>query len=255
MTRIAISIAALGAVWAGMATSAFAASDESTLVYQGASGRFTVDVRPGEVRIDDASPDWQLYDESEQAIYTVNPAARSYTRLDKSAASSIRSQVERLRAQVDAKVEELPENQRATARAALLQSMPALDSSEHRVGLDRTGRSETVAGVECDVGQVVRDGQPAETLCVADADALGISTRSFDSVQSMFKLMQTLLAGTGFEAAGLPYLSLAGMPIRFTDTNTGEKRQLVSVSHESLPDSQFAIPDSYDEKALAPGAR
>jgi len=255
MTRLTLSIATAAAVLAGFTVSAHAASDDSSLVYQGASGQFTVDVRPGEVRIDDASPDWQLYDQSEQTIYTVNPSARTYTQLDKSAASSIRSQVDRLRGQIETKVQQLPEKQRTTARAALLQSMPALDSSEHRVGLDRTGRSETVAGIKCDVVQVVRDGQPAETLCVAGAEALGISEQSFDSVQSMFELMQTLLAGTGFEAAGLPYLDLAGMPIRFTDTNTGEKRQLVSISHKRLPAARFDIPTDYAEKKLAPSAR
>ncbi len=255
MTRIAISLTApIAAVCLlfGAAGTAMAASDDTTLVYQGASGRFTVDIQPGEVRIDDTSGQWQLYDQSEKAIFSVNPSDRTYSRLDQSTASNIRSRVDTLRAQVEAKVQQLPENQQATARAALLQSMPALDSSEHKLGLDYTGRTDTIAGVKCEVVQVVRDGKPAESLCVAKAQALGISDKSFASVQSMFKLMQTMLAGTGFEAAGLPYLSLSGLPLRFTDTNTGERRQLISVDHKPLQDTHFAIPKSYIQTAVAP---
>ncbi|MES1923912.1 DUF4412 domain-containing protein [Salinisphaera sp. T31B1] len=255
MNRLLLSAAALlgGLITLTVAASpALAAGDDTTLVYQGAQGRFTVDIRPGEVRIDDASRQWQLYDESQQAIFSVDPTDQSYTRLDKSTARNIRAQVDALRSRVDAKVRQLPESQQATARAALLQSMPALDSSEHRVGLDKTGRTDTIAGVACNVVQVVRDGRPAESLCVASAESLGISGAGFDSVQSMFELMQTMLAGTGFQAAGLPYLSLSGMPVRFTDTNTGEQRQLISVDHKQLPDSRFTIPDTYIETAIAP---
>ncbi|GAB3672002.1 DUF4412 domain-containing protein [Salinisphaera aquimarina] len=249
MNRIALHAAALALVL-GFASAAQAASDDTTLVYQGANGRFTVDIRPGEVRIDDASDQWQLYEQNEATIFSVNPADRTYTRLDKSVAGNIRSRVDSLRAQVENKVQQLPENQRATARAALIQSMPALDSSEHKVGLDRTGQTDTVAGVNCSVVQVVRDGKPAESLCVASAEDLDISEKSFDSVQAMFTLMQTMLAGTGFEAAGLPYLSLSGMPLRFTDTNTGEKRQLTRISHDTIPESHFTIPDSYIETSI-----
>ncbi|MBS62960.1 DUF4412 domain-containing protein [Salinisphaera sp.] len=243
------------ALLAGLSTVAGIAQADTTLTYQGASGAFTVNMRPGAVRIDDASPQWQLYKEDAKAIFSVDPRERTYTRLDRNSASVIREQVDSLRAQIEDRVQQLPEAQRATARAAMLQSVPGLDTRNQKIGLDRTGRKEDVAGVECEVVQVVRDGQPAETLCVATPKALGISKDTFASVTSMFSLMQTLLAGTGFETAGLPYLSLAGMPIRFTDTNTGERRQLVDVSHKEVSRQRLSIPQDYVETAVTPPGR
>ncbi|WP_353110919.1 DUF4412 domain-containing protein [Salinisphaera dokdonensis] len=238
---------------AGLLTvAAGAAQADTTLTYQGASGEFTVDMKPGAVRIDDATRQWQLYEADDEAIFSVNPVDRSYTRLDRNTASAIRERVDNLRAQIESRVQQLPKGQQATARAAMLQSVPGLDTSAQKVGLDRTGRQDSVAGVSCEVVQVVRDGKPAETLCVASPKDLGISGKTFASVESMFSLMQTLLAGTGFETAGLPYLSLSGMPVRFTDTNSGERRQLVKVGHDSLAKKRFTIPDGYIETSITP---
>jgi len=235
---------------AGLSVWAAAAQADTTLTYQSASGEFTVDIRPGAVRIDDASPQWQLYQESAEAIFAVDPDEHSYTRLDRDTASIVRERVDSLRAQIEARVQKLPTSQQSTARAAMLQSVPGLDTRDQKIGLDRTGRKDSVAGVSCEVIRVVRDGEPAETLCVATPKALGISGNTFASVKSMFSLMQTLLAGTGFETAGLPYLSLEGMPIRFTDTSTGERRQLVDVSHEKRSDKRFSLPDGTIETAI-----
>lgn len=234
----------------GAALCAGAAHADTTLTYQGANGAFKVDMRPGAVRIDDAGPQWQLYKEDADAIFSVNPNEQSYTRLDRDAASTIRGQVETLRARIEQRVQQLPPSQRATARAAMLESVPGLDTRDQKVGLERTGRSDTVAGVTCEIVQVVRNGQPAESLCVAGANALGIDAATFATVKSMFSLMQTMLAGTGFEAAGLPYLSLSGMPVRFTDTNTGERRALTDVAHQTLPDARFDVPNDYIENRV-----
>ena len=240
---------------AGLSAVAGIAQADTTLTYQGASGAFTVDMRPGAVRIDDASPQWQLYKEDVKAIFSIDPRESTYTRLDSNSASVIRQRVDSLRAQIEDRVQQLPQEQQATARAAMLQSVPGLDTRNQKIGLDRTGRTDTVAGIKCEVVQVVRSGKPAETLCVATPKALGISKDTFSTVTSMFSLMQTLLAGTGFETAGLPYLSLAGMPVRFTDTNTGERRQLVDVSHKEVSERRLSLPQDYVETAVTqPGS-
>lgn len=235
---------------ATLALVAQAAAADTTLTYQSVNGQFTVDIRPGEVRIDDASEQWQLYEQSSQTIFSVQPASRSYTRLDKDVAGTIRERMDSLRAQVESRVQQLPPNKRAAARAALVDQIPGLDTSRRqKIGLDHTGQTDSVAGVECEVVQVVRNGKPAESLCVADADALGISDDSFATVKSMFSLMKTMLSGTGLETVGLPYLDLGGMPVRFTDTASGARRELSGVAHDTLGDDHFDIPSDYIEQA------
>jgi len=231
--------------------SATRAQADTTLVYKGGEGRLEISMRPGEIRIDDTGEGWQLYRADDQTIFSVQPRDTAYTRLDKNAAATIRDQMAGLRARMENRLQQLPEAQRAAARAAMLSQVPGLDADPQQVGLDRTGRTDTVAGVSCNVIQIVRSGEAAESLCVADADDLALSEQTFATVKSMFSLLQTILAGTGMDTVGLPYLKLSGMPVRFVDSATGQRRELVDVSHEPIDDARFDIPDGYVEQAVS----
>lgn len=228
-----------------------AARADTTLVYEGGDGRLEISMRPGEIRIDDAGEAWQLYRADDETIYAVSPSDQSYTRLDKQAAEVIRDQMEALRARMENRVQQLPESRRAAARAAMLSQVPGLDPDHQKIGLDRTGRTDNIAGVTCRVVQIVRNGEAAESLCVADADALSMSAGTFTTVKSMFGLLQTILAGTGMATVGLPYLKLSGMPIRFSDSVTGNRRKLIQISHDPIDDFHFDIPENYVEQAVS----
>lgn len=247
-------LAMLGSLSAALAFILPAHAD-TTLTYTSSAGDFVVKVRPGAVRIDDASDRWQLYQADTGVIYSVEPKAQSYVKMDKAAAGAIRNQMQALREQMEAQLAQLTETQRAQARAMMLSQIPGLDGKEHTLSLEPTGGTDNVAGKPCKKIQVLRDGQPKETLCVATGEALGMSGKEFATIQSMFGLMQSMLAGTGLESIGLPYLSLDGMPIRYQDPTSGQTRTLKHVSHSKLPDLAFEIPTSYSAQTAAVGPK
>lgn len=218
---------------------------DTTLVYEGDNGEFKLRLRPGELRIDDPGPTWQLYRESENSIYTVDPEARRYRRMDADAARAIRQRLEALRARMEQRLAELPENKRKVARAALADQIPGFDGNAGETTTEPTGAIARVAGHPCEIIEVRRDGKPRETLCVAAPGELGIGDAEFATVASMFRLMESLLAGTGFEHVGLPYLALQGMPVRYVDAETGAARTLRRVAHDKLSDLVFEIPSGY----------
>lgn len=232
---------------------AASARADTTLTYATEDGDFVIKIRPGAVRIDDASDRWQLYRESTDSIYSIQPKARSYVKMDKAAAGAIRAQMQTLRDQMEKQLAQLTESQRVQARAMMAQQVPGLDGKSHKVELDPTGSTDTVAGRKCEKIQVLRDGTPKETLCVASAKALGMSAKEFQTVESMFSLMQTMLAGTGLDQIGLPYLSLKGVPVRYHDRASKQTRTLKRVDHDKLPDLVFAIPNSYTAQSATPG--
>lgn len=221
---------------------------DTTLSYKSGSKDFVVKIRDGAVRIDDGSKRWQLYRQDEGAIYSVEPGAKSYHRMDEQAAAAIKSEMNKLRESMDKQLAQLPPAQRQAARAALANQIPGMDDKAQDVGLDRSGRSDNVAGIECEPVTVVRDGKPGERLCVATADALGMSGGEFGTVSSMFKLMENMLTGTGLEYVGLPYLNFDGMPIRYQQPDGGA-RVLKSVAHEDVAADEFEIPPSYSERS------
>ena len=98
------AVLAAAALVAGLAQTAAA---DTTLTYRSAEGSFTVDMRPGAVRIDDASEQWQLYRRDSEAIFSVRPDERTYTRLDRDVADTIRQRMDTLRAEVRAECDRI----------------------------------------------------------------------------------------------------------------------------------------------------
>lgn len=246
--------AALLALIALVAFAGSAAAD-TTLTYVGASGQYKVYISPDAVRIDGDGDGWQLYKRNDPAIISVSPKDQTYTRLDKNTAGEIRHQMDALRARIESRLQQLPADRRAAARAAMAEKIPGLDGKQQSIGLDHTGATDHVDGIACDIIQIVRGGQPADRMCVASAHALGLSSASFATVKSMFALLRDMLSGTGLEGIGLPYRNLSGMPIRFQDSLSGEQRSLAAISHDSIPASRFRIPDNYiEQKPEAPTA-
>ena len=242
LTRQAAALALGLAVFAGPGS----ALADTTLTYTGPSGTHDVAITPEAVRIDDDGQ-WQLYRAGDPAILSVDPAERTYTRLDRGSAARIRSQMDQMRSRMEQRLSRLPEGKRTAARVAMADEIPGMGGTG-RVGLEATGARDTVGGVPCKVYQVIRNGAAADTMCVASAGALGLSGTSYETVQSMFALLQEMLEGTGLEGIGLPYQSLDGMPIRFIDSVSGEQRVLSRVSHAPVPDSRFDIPRTYVEE-------
>lgn len=228
-----------------LALAASAAAADATLIYDEGDDPFKLRVRAGEIRIDDGSDSWQLYRQADNAIYSVTPGKDRYTRMDGDTAARIRERIQALRERMEAQLAELPADQREIARAALAGQVPGFGTSPD-VSVAATDAREEVAGRACNVFQVRRGGKPHEQLCVASREALGITLAEFDTVAAMFELMQTMLAGTGMEYVGLPYLELDGVPIRYQDGREGQRRTLSRVSHDAIPGLMFEIPPHYE---------
>lgn len=227
---------------------AFTAQADTKLVYSGNNGQFVVSVRPGEIRIDDTGDAWQLYRKQSNTIYAINPDKHTYTRMDQDVADTLHQRMKALQAKIEAQLKKLPPERRDIARAVLAEKIPGFSNKPQTVTLEQTGAYDEVAGIKCEIVQVIRDGEPAQRMCVASADALGLSKGGFNTLKAMFNLMHTMLAGTAFQSVGLPYLDLSGMPIRFHSPDGSTKRTLSRVSHQSLEDSLFTVPDTFVEQ-------
>ena len=249
MTRFSKRLAATTALACGLAglVGAGTAQADTTLTYVGASGTYDVAITPEAIRIDGEGREWQLYRADDPAILSVEPGQSRYTRLDRTSAARIRSQMDQMRARMERRLSQLPDGKRTAARVAMADEIPGMGGTG-QVGLEATGARDTVNGVPCKIYQVIRNGEAADTMCVASAGALGLSGTSYKTVQSMFALLQEMLEGTGLEGIGLPYQNLDGMPIRFIDGVSGEQRTLSRISHETLPDRRFEIPRTYVEE-------
>lgn len=226
---------------------ATAAQADTRLMYDGGDGEYIVAIRPGAIRIDTAGSVWQLYLKQSDTLFMVRPKRQSYTRMDENLAHAMQQQMARLRDKINAQIDKLPPNKRKAARAALAEQMPGFADASPKTTLKQLDTSDHIAGIACHDVQIMRGGQPAGRMCVADAKALGLSDAGHETLMAMFGLMNTMLANTGFESMGLPYNQLDGLPLRIRGAG-GNERTLSHISHETLADSLFTIPDGFSEQ-------
>lgn len=220
---------------------------DTTLIYETSEATLQVRVAPGVVRIDDAGPRWQLYRQSENTIYSINPEKNTYVRMDADSAKTIRRQVEKLRKRMQERLSKLPPKQRKIARAALLKQLPILDAKRQETSIHETGKTGQVADRKCRILVIQQGDQAAGSLCLAKRTSLGMSAPEFASVKAMFELMKSMLAGTGLGYVSLPHAELDGMPIRYTGESGTVSRTLTKINHQDLPGMIFKIPPSYEE--------
>lgn len=242
----AIRLLALAALCA-----ACVAQADTRLVYSGDQDHFVVSVRPGDVRINAPGDGWQLYHRDNNTLYAVDPTHDSYRRMDEDTAAVLQQRMAELRAKIEAQLKKLPPQRRDIARSILANKVPGFNPKPQSVSLQPTGQYDEIEGIRCEITQIIRGGEAAERMCIASADALGLSDAEFDTLKAMFGLMHSMLAGTGFENIGLPYLQLSGMPIRFHAPNGDAERVLISVSHDTLDDELFTLPEGLHEQSGA----
>ncbi|HLQ86240.1 MAG TPA: hypothetical protein VK110_08835 [Salinisphaeraceae bacterium] len=235
----------------GLLTMACAVQADTRLSYVDQQGQTTtVSIRAGAIRIDAGDGTWQLYQQRSDTLYTLDPASKSYTRMNPERAATLRRRMAQVQRDIERQLEKLPARKRAAARAALAEQLPGFDDDTWAVSLATGQGTDRVAGVECKIVQVLRGDTPAASLCVASAEALALTSAESATLQSMFALMDGMLAGTAFAAASLPYTELAGMPIRYRSADHSNERRLTQVAHGALDDALFALPPGFQEQVM-----
>lgn len=228
------------------------ASADTTLVYNANGKTIKMRIHAGSIRIDDTGPRWLLYRQTKNTLYSVNPRDHSYIRIDADTANTLRMIMQTLREQATSRLSTLMPEKRAAARDEIAEE---LQLSIHwqktqQINIKKTDDNARVADITCRIVVVERTDNSGHQLCVAEPETLGMTEPEFAAVQSMFALMRNLLAGTGREYMGLPYIQLEGMPIRYPDASNASKHSLSQVSHEKLSKTIFTIPDKYQEQPL-----
>lgn len=227
---------------------------DTTLVYNQDhhSGAYTMRVRAGEVRVDYAG-EWQLYRESENALYIVNPPEKSYLRIGLEDAEAIQAEMEQARAELERELERMAEH--SPQLSARLEAFRAFDQAgDHsRFRAEAMEEQGSIANLECRYFRVYLDDQAIQRLCLATPEAAKISQAEFDTLTAMFTFLNTVFDDADFEQMGLPYLELSGIPLSYGESRAGgQERVLDSASQQPIGEDVFTLPDNYRRESPTP---
>lgn len=198
-----------------------------------------------------------LFDASTREMIVIDPSRRSYYRMDaesmKQQGRQVSEQMRQMREQMEKQLENMPEEQRAMMREQMKQMMPEQAAGAGGdIRFESSGESATVAGIDCDISTVYRDGKPAQRVCMAEPGSLGMAGSDRATLRSMFKFLQEMAssfggAGMGAQIPAKMMETLDGVPIRSEDLESGQSWTLTDVRTDNVDPSRFAIPSGYNE--------
>jgi len=118
-----------------------------------------------------------------------------------------------------------------------------------------TGETREIGEFVCDELEVLIDGQPQSTVCVADAGALGLEQADFATLGALMDRLYELSL-RALEAGGpmasqmgaslLPRVD--GIPLEVRE-HDGVTTRLTGISTDALGPDLFRVPDSYEEQS------
>lgn len=213
--------------------------------------RSIIAIKDGMVRMDNKDEqNWMLYDSGSETITVVDAANRSYSEIDDEAMQQIAKQVSDAMAQMEKQLAAVPAEQRE-AMKKMMGGMMDMGKEALKTSVDRTGRSLSKAGHDCDeviftVGSVTRT-----TLCIVDAGELGIASKDHDAVRNMFAAMSKFTETIG-EGIGMSYSlpDIGGIPVYSKEDKERSAEILKEADDGALQGDLFKVPSNYDKEEM-----
>ncbi len=219
------------------------------------------------LRVNHEDNNWILFDRSLNTLFIVEDDQQRFYAIDEAQIQSFGQTLGSVNQQIEQALSELPESQRAQARALMESMMPGGGRSsaavEEVIDINFTGRFDSVADVRCEIVETRVAGQQESELCIADPDALKLSSGEIATMNAMARFAENMLdtmkenAGSLFPdniASGSMVKALQnGVPVRVIDKNNNDRSELNSISHEPISDDLTKIPSQYRRESFGPG--
>ena len=198
------------------------------------------------------------------ALYVIDYGEKSYLVMDEATMAKLGDRMADARKQMAAQMADLPPEQRAMmARMMGRMGNGAAAAPPALPNFLRTNRTQTVAGIHCQVWEATENGVKTAEVCVAAkgavpgaADALA-GMKSFGNAMAKMTSHMGLGAQKGLQNAWSGLDRLDGMPIAHRDYEGGKLKTemlMTDVHAASVPAAAFEMPAGYKLKAMNMGS-
>jgi len=241
---------------------------DSTITMQDAAGRAqaVIEVKGNVARISTpGEPDYVLYDASRDVITHVNSERKEFTEIDRATlkrfaetVSGLQQQLAPQLAQMREQLKSLPPEQRAMIERQMgnMASFGAVETTPVEPIELVKGGSDKVAGMKCQIYEVVQGKERLSQVCLATAADAGISEADFATLKSMTGFMRDMASSAQKLSAGFggpSQLILAGaegVPVSVKEYQDGREYAVADVSDKALDEARFNAHKSYRRQPI-----
>lgn len=174
-----------------------------------------------------------IFDAQRKLVINLNHEQRMYIEMDQAFH-------QRMRDQLKAQLQNMPAEQRRMIEQQMQQGAP-------KMGFKPTGQNRTVNGMTCQTVEIIQDGKPAGTACVAKSQQLGMDAKDYATVNEMMNFMASVAGGDKGGMGGLGMDELGGIPVEMQDSSGKVLSQLLEVKNQPLAGDAFQVPAGYQK--------
>jgi hypothetical protein len=192
------------------------------------------------------------------SIYILDDDEKTYRQMDRAQMQQMAGQASAAMAQMQARMKDMPPEQRAMMERMMGGQLPGgMSSGKPDVwAAQDTGKNDTVAGRQCRVWNLTRNGKPFEELCVVPYPSLAGKEnleKAFRDLADAFGDLAQAMPNADAGAKGR--LDVKGYPIRTRSYDAGGKYRgsetvLSKWAEESIPAATFEVPKGYAKQSM-----
>ncbi len=222
------------------------------------SGQNVMLLKDGKVRFtpSDQSSSYSIYNSQDNKLTHIEPMQKKYLEMSKQEielqAKQAKQQMEMMRKEMETRMQELPPEQRKQAEQMMQNYMPEQQAKQKppEVKQVKTSRTETIAGINCDVYESSIKDQKISESCITTIDKLGLNKQDLDSLEKMQVFMKDMQqAMTEFTGKANVGADVEGLPLRSklfdSDGSTVMETRLISINKDSVAAEKVDIPAEY----------
>lgn len=216
-------------------------------------------VQGANVRVDNNDGERSSFILAGSTILIVNHTARTYQVLDEGTLRRIGERMAGARRQMEARMAQLPPEQRAMMQQMMGRAGGAGAAAAPRTQYRRTARTETAAGIACTVWEGMDAGKKTSEVCVAPTARVPGGAELLAAMKQLGERMKSMTASMGINAHGMLQQgwnqldALAGIPIiqrSFEGGRVTSSSVLKSMRPMAVPPATFAAPAGYRRETM-----
>jgi hypothetical protein len=227
-----------------------AAGADTKAVYVSSKGKdsMTVRIKGDMIRMDarELARDqrYGLFDSARKTFYLVDDGNKQVMEITPETARQARAQMQQMAPMLKQLREQLknmpPEQRRMIEKQMGAMSQMTGDGPKTTISMKPAG-SGSVQGIPCQRYSMLRNGKPDGAVCLATRADARVPAGDYETMKKMQDMMQDM--ASSFGSVSMPTTGdIDGVPLEIVNGTTGAVRTLKSLSTDTLPAAQFALP-------------
>ncbi|MEE9344145.1 MAG: DUF4412 domain-containing protein [Methylococcales bacterium] len=260
LTGLILSLTCLSSVFADtQLISSYSTSTQST------PQSATILLKDGMLALQDANGVTNgFYDSARDVVIAIDHRNKSYYEIDRAFASQMGEQLNSAMTMLNEQMEKamagMSEEQKQQFKAMMPEMMSnKTNPTSTNVSIQKTGKTKTVAGINCDLAEIQENQQSTQQLCIASSQAAGISDKEMQSLKKLWQFAgqfthlidlvdkEQIQVNPASITAALEQMQ--GIPLAM-DSSDGASGHITTISHDSIANTLFTIPEGFQKKSL-----